>query len=97
MLDELIERYGEGAVVTARPYVLDKDDNVRWVVQIDGSPIPDADVRVAPDREHPQIIIVALVREHEEVVLARWFTTLLPHEPAGIVETLGAIRAQQDS
>jgi hypothetical protein len=52
LLDELIERYGESALVIARPYVGGDGETVRWTVYIDGQE-SNVDVRTTDARERP--------------------------------------------
>jgi hypothetical protein len=40
MLDELIGRYGEGAIVSVRPNMDDAGETLRWVVEINGEGDP---------------------------------------------------------
>jgi len=53
MLDEPAERYGEDAVVTASPYMDDNGDTIRWILEINGAPITDADIRLQPQADRP--------------------------------------------
>ena len=46
--DELIERYGTGAVLSVSPYMADRSGEIlRWVLLIDRDEVPTADVRVS--------------------------------------------------
>jgi len=51
MLDELIDRFGSGAVVTASPRMLESGENYRWELMIDGEPAPDV---YAHERQVPR-------------------------------------------
>jgi hypothetical protein len=75
VLDELIERHGEGAIITVRPYVLDSGETLRWIVEINGVDVPDVDVAVRPDSERTDVMVMLLVYGGEEVELDHWSTT----------------------
>lgn len=92
MLDELIERYGKGALLTVRPYVLDSGETLRWTLEIDGQDLPDADVRIQDDRERPDWVVMLLVRGNEELEIDRWSTKADPYGPAAVIRTLGELR-----
>jgi hypothetical protein len=93
MLDELIERYGKGAVISVDRYVLDRDHmNTRWIVQIDGQDVPDVDVAI---RGHGDLLALVLVNVNDELELWRWNPTrpnAAIKEPERIVDTLGGLR-----
>jgi hypothetical protein len=89
MLDELINHYGAGAVLTVRPYVLDSGETLRWVVAIDGKDVPDADIRIDV-QEGAAFAAIILVRGKDELEITRWPTNR--PEPAEIVDTLGGLR-----
>jgi hypothetical protein len=39
VLDDLIERYGESAILRVSPYMLDTGEILRWIVEIDGNDV----------------------------------------------------------
>ena len=96
MLDELAIRYGEGAIVTARPHMLEDGTSYRWTLQIDGEDVPDALAQVHRDAEHRDVMIMLLVYGDEEVELARWSTKRhsphSPYGPAAVIRTLRELR-----
>lgn len=92
MLDELIDRYGEDAILTARPYVPASGETLRWILEIDGSPVPDADVRTASHEERRHLIVMLLVHGDEEVEIGRWSTKIHPYGPAAVMRRLGDLR-----
>ena len=64
LLAELIDKYGEGALLTVGPYVLDSlTDDFRWVVQIDGVDLPELDVYVRPDPDFAGGHVLSISRE----------------------------------
>jgi hypothetical protein len=92
MLDELIDRHTEGALLTVRPYVLDSGETLRWTVEIDGEPVPDLDVRI---REHPERagwMVMFLVDGKEELEIDFWSTKRYPHGPTSVPRTLEQLR-----
>jgi hypothetical protein len=92
MLDELIDRYGEGAILTVSPYVPASGETLRWIVEIDGSPVPDADVRTARHEGRRDAVVMLLVHGDEEVEIGHWSTTLYPDGPAAVIRRLGDLR-----
>jgi hypothetical protein len=72
MLDDLVDRYGEGAIVTVSPYVLDSGETFRWSVQIDGKEVSDIDVRVDEDPETGDQMVMRLFHADEELEIERW-------------------------
>jgi hypothetical protein len=96
LLDELIDRYTEGALLVARPYTPDNSGEIlRWIVEIDGEDLPDADILTRDDPEHPDWIVMLLVRGDEELEIDRWSTTKTrrPHgPPTSVPRTLGQLR-----
>jgi hypothetical protein len=73
VLDELIERYGSGAVVTVSPYMPNNSgDILRWVLRIDGEEVSDVDVRTVVHSEREDVHVMLLVYGDEEFELARW-------------------------
>jgi hypothetical protein len=90
VLDELIDRYGTGAVLTVSPYVLDSGDTLRWILQIDGKEVPYADVRIQEDPDRPDWMLMFLVRGDEEVEIERWSTKRDPHGPASVYVPSGS-------
>lgn len=92
LLDELIARHGEGAVLTVRPYMPDTSGVIlRWVVELDGEEPADMDMRIEPDRDDPHWIVMSLVRGDEELVVGRWLRRDHP-EGATVIWTLGGLR-----
>lgn len=88
MLDELIERYGKGAIFNVSPYWLDRGGiNVRWILLIDGRDVPDFDVHHRPDPNNPGRWTITLVRGSEELELVSW-----QHEHSPLLETLGSLK-----
>ena len=93
MLEELIDRYGEDAILTARPYVpASGGETLRWVLEIDGSPVPDADVRTARHEERRDVMVMLLVHGDEEVEIGSWSTTVSPYGPSVVMHRLGDLR-----
>ena len=91
LLDELIERFGQGAVLTINPYVLDSGETLRWILQIDGKEMPDMDVRIEERPERPGQISMSLVRGDDELEVGRWPKSRYP-EGAPVLWTLGQLR-----
>jgi hypothetical protein len=89
VLDELIERYGEGAVVSARPWVNDAGEADRWFIEIDGMEVSDIDLRIHPDSKRPGVMVMLLVYGGDEVEIDRWSTKKYKYGPAAVVRTLG--------
>ena len=70
LLDELIERYGTGAVLSVDPYMPDSSgDILRWVLQIDGEEVPAADIRLI---ERDGRTVMLLTDGNEEIELTSW-------------------------
>jgi hypothetical protein len=93
VLAELVDRYGEDAVVTARPYVSESGEIVRWFLEIDGKDVPDADLQVTELPESHGTTVMLLVRiDGETIELNRWSTERYPHGPAAVVRRLGDLR-----
>lgn len=92
MLDELIDRYTEGAILTVRPYVLESGETLRWTLEVDGEPVPDADILTREHPEHPGWIVMLLVRGDEELEIDRWSTERYLHGPAAVIRSLGQLR-----
>lgn len=91
MLDELVERYGEGGLVTADPKMLDSGETYRWELQINGELVPDASAQVRTDPERPDVRVMLLVFGDEEVELDRWSTKIRP-ELARVMRRLRELR-----
>ena len=88
LTQQLIARYGAGAVLTVSPYMPDSSgDILRWVLQIDGKEPTDMDVRI----DHDPWVVMFLVRGDEELEVGRWSREQHP-EGAQVVETLGGLR-----
>jgi hypothetical protein len=95
MLDELLHRYGEDAIVTARPHMLDSGESYRWELQIDGMDVPGAYAHVRRDLERQDVMVMVLVYGDEEVELGRWSTKQRPHAPYGpaaVIRRLGDLQ-----
>jgi hypothetical protein len=90
LLDELIERHGAGAVVTASPVVLDSGVTYRWELLIDGEQVSDVSVHAHGVRGRPNEVVLMMVHGNDEIELAR-FSIERP-EPVSIVRTLGELR-----
>ena len=86
LLDDLIRRYGEGAIVAVRPYMNDTGETLRWFVEIDGLDVPDLDVR---DSRRGELMVMLLVRGGDEIEIGRWSPKTYPHGPAAFLRTLG--------
>jgi hypothetical protein len=92
VLDEFIERFGLGAILSVDPYVGDSGETLRWIITIDGHEVSDADVRVEEHPERAGVTVMSLVSRDEEIELARWSTDRYPHGHR-VVRTLREIRA----
>jgi hypothetical protein len=88
MLDDLIDRYDSGAVLTVSPYILDSGEILRWVLQIDGEEPSDLDVRI--DQGDPWVVTF-LVRGDDELEVGRWSRKQHP-DGASVLWTLGGLR-----
>jgi hypothetical protein len=94
VLDELIERYGRQAVVTASPRMLDDGKTYRWELKIDGEQRHDVSARERQHPEQPDVRLLLLVYGAGEVELGRWNIRAL--EPAAFVDTLGQLRDRRE-
>lgn len=104
LLDELEDRYGTQAVITAGPYVDEPGGTLRWFVQVDGEEVSDLDVATRPDPERDDVMLMVLVRGGEQIELARWHEDSdnplsikagAPYQkdgPAHVVWTVGELR-----
>lgn len=90
MLDELVERFGTDAVVTARPVMLESGGTYRWELEIDGARMAGVSAHVRRDPEDHHLTILLMALDDEEVEIARWTTKR--SEPGSIVRTLGELR-----
>ena len=95
MLDELIERYGAGAVVTAYPVMLDSGVTYRWEILIDGERVSDVSVQAHGVRGRPYEMVVTMVHGDGVIEIARWSTGR--PEPSSIVRTLGDLRRSRQA
>jgi hypothetical protein len=93
MLDELVERFGTDAVVTARPVMLESGGTYRWELEIDGARMAGVSAHVRRDPEDHHLTILLMALDDEEVEIARWTTKR--SEPGSIVRTLGELRRQR--
>jgi hypothetical protein len=92
VLAELIDRYGEDAIVTADPHMLDSGDTYRWDLQIDGNAVPGANAHIYGDPDHRDWMVMVVVYGDEKVELSRWSTKTGPlarYGPARVVRRLG--------
>jgi hypothetical protein len=87
-MQELIEKYGPGAILTVDPYVQDSGETLRWVVQIDGADVNELDVRVQEHPERDDMMIMYLVVGDENIELHRWSTRRDPYGPARVMRRL---------
>jgi hypothetical protein len=95
VLAELIDRYGEDAIVTADPHMLDSGNTYRWDLQIDGNAVPGADAHIDGDPDHRDWMVMVLVYGDEKVELSRWSTKTGPltrYGPAGVVRRSANLR-----
>jgi hypothetical protein len=95
VIDDLIARYDESAVVTVRPYVDGSGETLRWIVEVDGAEIHDLDVRVRSDPDRPEVMVMLLVHMGKELEIERWSTTKTPYGPGAVVRTLGGLARAQ--
>lgn len=92
MLDELIDRFGSGAVVTASPRMLDSGENYRWELMIDGESAPEVHAHERRVRGRPEERVLLMVCRDDEVELTRWSTKTDRYGPATSIWTLGGLR-----
>jgi hypothetical protein len=103
MLERLQARYDDGAIIVVAPYMPDSSgDILRWVVRIDGVDVPEIDVRIDQRPERPDVMVMRLVYEGEEVEVGHWrVDTDSPHpagapyyagSPASVQWTLGGLK-----
>lgn len=95
MLDDLIHRFGAGAVVTAQPAMLESGETYRWELKIDGVFVRGVFAKVRSDPAHPDLRVLLMVSNDEEVEIGRWSTER--PEPATFENTLGGLRRQRDA
>jgi hypothetical protein len=72
--------------------VLGSGETLRWEFEIDGLRVPDVDLRLASEVEHPDVIVMSLVRADEELAISAWSAQRYPGGPAAVSRTLGEIR-----
>ena len=97
LLDDLIERYGTGAVLSVDRYMPDSSGEIlRWVLQIDGEEVPEADIRVI-ERDGRGVML--LTDGNEEIELRWWREGARgpQGEPARFVYTLGGLQRRTSS
>jgi hypothetical protein len=97
LLDDLIERYGTGAVVAVRPYMPDNSGEIlRWVLEIDGEEASEADVRVT---ERDGLSVMLLVGGGEEIELTSWREGAPGpgSPPAAFLDTLGGLQRRSST
>ena len=92
LIDDLIERYGKDAVLTASPLVIDSGATLHWIAEIDGAAVPDVDVRVDHLQGHPDWRLLTLVGGGDELEIERWSIKHYPHAPASVIRTLAGLR-----
>ena len=83
MLDELIERHGPGAVVTAYPVVLDSGVTYRWEILIDGKHVSDVSVHAHGIRGRLNEVVLMMVHGNDEIEIGH--LSIERREPASIV------------
>ena len=91
MLDELIERHGAGAEVTAYPVMLDSGVTYRWEILIDGEHVSDVSVHAHGIRGRPNEVVLMMVHGNDEIErsLLRW-SALSPSASCGRWGSCGA-------
>ncbi len=92
VLRDLIERYGEAAIVRAYPVMLESGETYRWELEIDGVARPDATVHVRRHPDNPDVMVMLLVHGGEEVEMMTWRDGGRPGEPAAVLRRLGDLR-----
>ena len=71
LLDDLIDRYDTGAVVSVDAYMPDNSGTIlRWLLSIDGSEVEDVDVRTVPQEDGSTQVLG--VRGEDQLELGRW-------------------------
>ena len=91
MLDALIERHSLGALVTVSPYLNDEGETLRWFVELDGEPENSLDVRVTP--VPPDLMVMTLICDGQEIEIQRWKTSVERHGPAAVIRTLRELQS----
>jgi hypothetical protein len=95
VLDDLIDRFGTGAVVTAQPAMLESGETYRWELKIDGEFVRGVYAKLRGNPAHPDTRLLMMVSDGDEVELGRW-STKRP-EPATFTQTLGGLRRHHDA
>ena len=95
MLDDLIDRFGAGAVVTAQPAMLESGETYRWELKIDGIFARGVFAKLRRHPAYPDQRVLLMVSNGEEVEIGHW-STKRP-EPATFEHTLGGLRRQRDA
>jgi hypothetical protein len=95
LLDELIERHGAGAEVTAYPVMLDSGVTYRWEILIDGEHVSDVSVHAHGIRGRPNEVVLMMVHGNDEIEIAR--LSVERPESISIVRTLGDLRRERDA
>jgi hypothetical protein len=90
LLDDLIERYGQGALLQVFPYVGNDGEALRWLVTIDGVDPGNVDVSIRPAVEPLQTMRAVLVGNGGEAEVGSWSTNTYPQ--GALSDTLGALR-----
>ena len=93
MLDDLIDRFGAGAVVTAQPAMLESGQTYRWELKIDGEFVRGVFSKLRSHPAHPDQRVLLMVSNGEEIEIGHW-STKRP-EPATFVRTLRELRATE--
>lgn len=96
-LDQLIERYGPGAILAVHPYMPDNSGDVfPWLAEIDGQFVREVSVRLRKDGEYRALVLVVATEEFE---LIRWNPSnprAAIREPSGITWSLRQVREVVD-
>lgn len=88
MLDDLIALYGDAAIVTVSPYILETGETLGWIAQIDGEEVQDLDVR---EEVRADSVVLYLVHGGDEVEIGRWSPNEHPYGRSGFSDSLGAL------
>ena len=92
LLDEQIERYGTGAVLSVDPYMPDSSGEIlRWVLQIDLEEVGTADIRVS-ERDGRTVMPLTDGDKEIELTSCREGARGPQGEPARFVDTLGTLQ-----
>src|SRR5215210_1418802 len=92
VLDKLISRYGETALLTVRPQAGASGKTEQWITQIDGIDVSDLQIQTRELAERPGIVVMFLVSGDEEVEIDHWAVKYEPYGPLGVMRRLGDIK-----